>query len=54
MMLIQNVRECRSPVYNASFDTFEAKISRLLTPKLVLKLPIVSQLSKSGRLFIIQ
>ena len=32
-LLMQTVKECRSPIKSASFDTFKAKISLLFTSK---------------------
>ena len=33
IIFIRNIKKFRGPVHNASFDTFKAKISRLITQK---------------------
>ena len=33
LVLIQSLKECRSPVYNASLGTLRGKNDRLLTPE---------------------
>ena len=38
--LIKTLTECRSPIQNASFDTFKAKIGYLFTTQSTLESPL--------------